>query len=419
MFMPEEGASVSEVDRPGYPGTGHGSLSAGPPTVEYPLLTARTDRSGGWEPPRKRHPLRLVTVLLVILVSVIAVGAVRIAWPDASAPLPWAFSAAYPWAPPAADVDSAVVNINTGDPNGHGAGTGIVLSPSGEVLTNNHVIDGATSITATDVGNGQTYPATVVGYDRSHDLAVLQLQGASGLRTAPIGDSSAVAVGDEIAAIGNAGGRGGAPTVTAGTVSALDQTVTVSDEITGSSQQLAGLIQVAADVQAGQSGGPLVNSARQVIGIVTAGSDGSRRQPTGGDGLAIPINDAIAISKQIHTGTASATVHIGATGILGVEVQDPTAHPAPRHRGSFGYRYGSGPPGALIVGVMPGSPAEQSGLSAGDVIVSVNAAPVDSPAALTTLLAGHHPGDMMRLAWLDASGQSHTATLALATGPPN
>ncbi len=428
---------MSEVDPPGYPGPGSGSLRAGPPTVEYPLSVARTDRSGGGEPPPKRHPLLLI-ILLVTVVSVIAVGVVRIVWPAASTPPPWASSSALPpWASPraalpvtsgaldlsalAAGVDPAVVDINTqlSDPNSQGAGTGIVLSPSGEVLTNNHVIDGATSITATDVGNGQTYPATVVGYDRSHDLAVLQLQGASGLQTASIGDSSAVTVGDEIAAIGNAGGRGGTPSVAAGTVSALDQTVTVSDEGAGSAQQLAGLIQIAADVQPGDSGGPLVNTAGQVIGIVTAGSDGTRWQSSGGDGLAIPINDAIAIGKQIHTGTASATVHIGATGILGIQVQDPTAHSAPRHRGGSGHRYGSGASGALIAGVMPGSPAAQSGLSTGDVIVSVDAAAIDSPAALMTLLAGHHPGDTMRLAWVDVWGQPHAATLLLASGPPN
>jgi S1-C subfamily serine protease len=434
---------VSEVDRPGYLGTGSGSLSAGPPpTVEYPPSTARTDRSGGWEPPPERHRPRLLTILLVAFLSVLAIGVVRIVGPTASTVAPSPSSAASaPWASPiaalpvtsgassgaldlsalAASVDPAVVDINTrlGDPNGHGAGTGIVLSPFGEVLTNNHVIDGATSITATDVGNGHTYPATVVGYDRSHDLAVLQLQGASGLQTASIGDSSAVAIGDEIAAIGNAGGRGGTPSVAAGTVSALDQMVTVGDEITGSSQELAGLIQVAADVQPGDSGGPLVNTSGDVIGIVTAGSDGTRGRPSGGDGLAIPINDAIAISKQIHTGTASATVHIGPTGILGVQVQDSTAHAASRHRGSSGNRHGSGASGALVAGVLPGSPAAQSGLSAGDVIVSVDAAAVDSAATLTTLLTGHHPGDTMRLAWMDVSGHPHTATLVLATGPPN
>ena len=147
-----------------------------------------------------------------------------------------------------ASVAPGLVDINTrmGYQNGEGAGTGIVLSPSGEVLTNNHVINGATSINVTDIGNGQTYPATVVGYDRNHDVAVLQMQGASGLQTASIGDSNAVAVGDEIAAIGNAGGVGGTPSIAAGTVSALDQAITVSDDTTGSSEQLDGLIQVAA-----------------------------------------------------------------------------------------------------------------------------------------------------------------------------
>ncbi len=456
---------MSEIDRPGYPASGPSSFGAGPPTMDYPRSVAAPDRSRGWEPPPwlppggsgpgpvsslpKRHPLRLVTILLVSLVVVVVVS--RIEWPAAAISSLWAVSSSSPpgtppatspqWAPPAASpmtssgtsngpldlpalaagVDPAVVDINTelSTSDGQGAGTGIVLTPAGEVLTNNHVINGATSITATDVGNGQTYPATVVGYDRSHDIAVLQLRGASGLQPASIGDSSGVMIGDKIAAIGNAGGRGGTPSVAAGTVSALGQTVTLSDDITGSAEQLAGLIQVAADVQPGDSGGPLVNTAGQVIGVDTAGSAGSRWQSSGGDGLAIPINDAIAISKQIQTGTASATIHIGATGVLGVLVQDPTAQAAPGHRSRLWRRYGSVTSGALVAGVMPSSPAEQSGLTAGDTIVSLDAATVDSPAALTTLLTGHHPGDVLRLAWVDVSGQQHTATAVLATGPPN
>ena len=433
---------MSEVDPPGYPGIESGSITGGPPTVEYP----RGYGHAPTPPPPKRHPRRLVTILLVtLLLSVIAVGVSRIIWPALGTSPPWAVSSASPAASPpsrpptvappvtpstastldlsvlAAGVDPAVVDINTelGDSNGQGAGTGIVLSPSGEVLTNNHVINGATSITATDVGNSRTYAATVVGYDRSHDIAVLQLRDASGLQTASIGDSSGVAVGEQTAPIGNAGGRGGTPSVAAGTVSALGQTVTVSDGSSGSAEQLAGLIQVAADVQPGDSGGPLVDTAGQVIGIDTAASAGSRWQPSGGVGLAIPINDAVAISKQIQTGAVSATVHIGPTGILGVVVADPTAQPVPRHRGRFGHRYGSITPGSLVTGVRPGSPAEQSGLSAGDTIVSLNTATIDSSTTLTTLLTGHHPGDLIRLTWVDVSGQQHTATLRLSTGPPN
>jgi S1-C subfamily serine protease len=433
--------------------------------------------------PPRRHSLRLLTVLLLVaLLSVLAVGVSRAgrqaasasplssAWwvPSAASP-PWAVPATpLTWAPPAASapstppaglprrvpsvrhpgwapragspppsssgtttgsldlsalgakVDPGLVDITTqlGNPNAQAAGTGIVLDASGEVLTNNHVINGATNITATDIGTGQTYPATVVGYDRSHDIAVLKLQGASGLQTASLGDSSGVAIGDEIAAIGNAGGRGGTPSIVGGTVSALDQTVTVSDD-TGGSEQLAGLIQVAADVQPGDSGGPLVNTAGQVIGVDTAGSAGSQLESSGGDGLAIPINDAIAINTQIETGNATATtIHIGPTGILGVVVQQ-SAQEGPHQRGRFRIRHRPTAPGALIAGVTPGSPAAQSGLAPGDVIVSLDAAAVDSPATLTTVLTAHHPGDSVQLAWVDPSGQQHTATAQLAAGPPN
>ncbi|MGH3825390.1 MAG: S1C family serine protease [Pseudonocardiaceae bacterium] len=186
-------------------------------------------------------------------------------------------------------------------PNLHAAGTGIVLSSSGHVLTNHHVINGATSITVTNVGNDRTYPAAVVGYDSTHDIAVLQLRDASGLATAPIGDSDTVEVGDKIATIGNAGGRGGTPSIAPGRVTALNRTVTVSDTVTGESQQLTGMIRVTANVQPGNSGGPLVNTAGQVVGVVTAGSASSRGPPAGGEGFAIPINDAITISNRIGT----------------------------------------------------------------------------------------------------------------------
>ncbi|MGH3843782.1 MAG: S1C family serine protease, partial [Pseudonocardiaceae bacterium] len=214
----------------------------------------------------------------------------------------------------AAKVDPGLVDINSrlSKPNVQAAGTGIVLSSSGLVLTNNHVIDRATSITVTDIGNQQTYPATVVGFDRAHDVAVLQLQGASGLATAAIGDSDTVKVGQEIAALGNADGLGGTPSIAAGKVTNLHQTVNVRDDITGSSQQLTGMIRVSADVRPGESGGPLVNAAGQVIGVITAGPDRSRSGPAA-EGLAIPINDAIAISKQIETGVATSTIHLGPT----------------------------------------------------------------------------------------------------------
>ncbi|MGB8253939.1 MAG: trypsin-like peptidase domain-containing protein [Pseudonocardiaceae bacterium] len=412
---------------------------------------SEVDRPSGYWPPQvppppKRHPLRLVVVLLVAaMLSTVALSVGRAAWQAAStSPLvsslrvpsaisaPWAPPPALPQVSPSADGSSGsadlsallasvapgLVDINTrmGYQNGEGAGTGIVLSPSGEVLTNNHVINGATSINVTDIGNRQTYPATVVGYDRKHDVAVLQMHGASGLPTASIGDSGAVAVGDEIAAIGNAGGVGGTPSIAGGTVSALDQSVTVSDDTTGSSEQLDGLIQVAAEVAPGDSGGPLVNTAGQVVGVDTAGSTGSRLQSSGSEGMAIPINDAIAISQQIDDGTGSVNVHIGPTGILGIMIQDPTAQAG---HGRFRSQYGATGPGVVVAGVTSGSPSEQSGLAAGDVIVSLDGGAVDSPTTLTSLLTGHHPGDVVRVAWQDQSGQQRNAGVRLAAGPPS
>lgn len=317
----------------------------------------------------------------------------------------------------AAKVDPGLVDINTqlSHPNAQAAGTGIVLDSSGVVLTNNHVISGATTINVTDIGNGETYPATVIGYDGAHDVAVLQLQGASGLPAAVIGNSSTVEIGDRVAAIGNAGGRGGTPSIVAGTVSALNQSATVADEITGGVERLAGLIEFAGDIQPGDSGGPLVNAAGEVIGVNTAGAAGTRSAP-GGDGLAIPIDDALAISTQIRAGNPSATSHIGATGVLGILVQDTGA---PGRHARLPYRHHGAVPGAAVTGIVPGSPAEQAGLVAGDVIVSLDGTAIDSPSTLVSVLTAHHPGDSVQVVWVDPAGQQHTVTVVLAPGPPN
>ncbi|MEW2504721.1 MULTISPECIES: trypsin-like peptidase domain-containing protein [unclassified Amycolatopsis] len=184
----------------------------------------------------------------------------------------------------ATKVDPGLVDVNTelGYQSAAAAGTGIVLTSDGEILTNNHVVEGATSIKVTDIGDGKTYTASVLGYDRSHDIAVIKLNGASGLKTATLGNSSAVAVGDAVVGIGNAGGAGGTPAVAAGKVTALNQSITASDESASSSEQLTGLIQVDADIQSGDSGGPLVNANGQVIGVDTAASQGF--QFNGGQG---------------------------------------------------------------------------------------------------------------------------------------
>jgi S1-C subfamily serine protease len=308
----------------------------------------------------------------------------------------------------ATSVDQGVVDVNTtlGFQGGTAAGTGIVLSSSGEILTNNHVIAGATSVNVTDVGNGRTYAATVVGTDKTEDIAVLQLQGASGLKTAPLGNSTNVAVGDAVTAVGNAGGTGGAPSVVTGTVTGLGQSITASDQSGGGSEQLTGLVETNAPIQAGDSGGPLVNSSGQVIAIDTAASSGFRFQSGGSQAFAIPINQATTIAKQIEAGHSSATVHIGAAAFLGVQLQ-----------ASSGPSDGSSSSGALVAGVESGSPVQQAGLTAGDEIVSLGGRTVDSASTLSNLMQGYHPGDRVQLGWVDGSGQQHTASVTLATGP--
>jgi len=313
----------------------------------------------------------------------------------------------------AARVDPGLVDVVSTDgyQQATSAGTGIVLTSNGEILTNNHVIEGATAISVTDVGNGRTYTATVVGYDASHDVAVLQLQGASGLTTASLGDSSSVRVGDNVVALGNAGGKGGTPSVAAGTVTGLDQSITASDEESGVSEQLTGLIQTNADIQPGDSGGSLVNAYGQVIGMDTAASSAYQFQSQSASAeqaYAIPIDEAISIAKQIEAGTTSADVHIGATAFLGIQIQ-----PAGSGFGGFG----SSGSGVTVAGTVSGSPAASAGLTAGDEITSLGGQQVASAEDVAHALVLYHPGDSISVTWLDASGQSHTATLTLTTGP--
>jgi S1-C subfamily serine protease len=319
-------------------------------------------------------------------------------------------------------VGPALVNITAQLTSQHaiGAGTGIVLSNDGEILTNNHVIRGASSIKVYDIGNGRSYPATVVGYDTQHDIAVLQARGASGLRTARIGDSDSVQVGDQVAAIGNAGGRGGKPSVATGPVTALDRSIKTSDELTGATERLSGLIEANADIQPGDSGGPMVNSEGEVVGVDVAASIDSRSQAPDGTGFAIPINDALSVAREIRGGAATQAVHIGETGLLGVTVSGLSDRSVRDAMAEFG-RSDSVPAttGAFVSGVMFDSPAGQVGLEPGDVITQVDGTPIDSASTLTTLVGTHRPGDKLAVRWVESSGRSASATVALVAGPPS
>lgn len=302
-------------------------------------------------------------------------------------------------------VTPGVVDINTtlAYQSAQAAGTGMILTASGEILTNNHVVAGATSITATVVTTGKTYKATVVGTDPTHDVAVVQLTGASGLSTISVGNPAKTKVGDPIVAIGNAGGAGGLPSVVTGQVTALGQTITASDGHGALSERLSNLIQVNAPIKSGDSGGPLANKAGEVIGINTAASVGAHFESAVNEGYAIPITDAMSIVKQIESGKATADVHLGTPGILGVEI-------APATRSS-------GASGVLIEGTSVNSPAAAAGIEAGDLIVAIDGNAVNSPDALSKVMQSHHAGDKVAVSWVDASDARHTTSVTLAAGP--
>jgi S1-C subfamily serine protease len=313
----------------------------------------------------------------------------------------------------ASKVSSAVVDINTVVQGADGsrsraAGTGMVVTPSGDVLTNNHVVEGSISISVTLAGSATSHPARVLGVDPSADVALIQIEGVSGLPTVTLADSSSLRVGEAVVAIGNAGGQGGAPTVTQGSVTALHQSITASDP-QSAPEQLTDLIQTDAPIQAGDSGGPLVNAAGQVVGMITAGEAQSFAQAPSSVGYAIPSSTLASIVNQIQAGHASSSVFIGETGFLGVGVQDLDSQTAAQ----LGLNVSSG---ALVVNVVSGSPAAQAGIQADSVITQVDGTQITSAASLSPAIQGHKPGQSIQVAWVDQAG-SHTAGVTLTTGP--
>ena len=299
---------------------------------------------------------------------------------------------------------TGVVNITTslGYQGGAAAGTGIVLTSSGEVLTNNHVIRGATRVRVAVPSSGRTYDATVVGYSLPADVALLRLSNASGLTTATIGNSSGVRVGHDVTAVGNAGGRGGTPSVTSGKVTGLHRAITVSDG-QGGAAHLTDLIQTNASLEPGDSGGPLLDSSGRVIAMDAAADTDFRG---GGSGFAIPINRALSIVKVIRFGRTAGAVHVGPTSFLGISVSS-----AVRAGGTA-----SG--GALVSGVLSGGPADKAGLGSGDLITSLAGRSISSPTALITTLLATSPGKTVQIRWRDPSGYAHSGTIRPVAGPP-
>jgi S1-C subfamily serine protease len=320
----------------------------------------------------------------------------------------------------AAKVDPGIVDIASDltYSRAKAEGTGIIISSSGLVLTNNHVIDEATQVTATLVtAPGTTYTARVVGYDATDDVALLQLVGASGLKPVTLSDSSKAKVGEAVLALGNAGGKGGLPSTAQGTIKALDQSIKASDSGAGTTEQLHGMIETDAPIQEGDSGGPLVNGDGAVIGMDTAANtSGFGPDSTATTGFAIPINTALSIANQISSGKASSTVHIGLVGFMGVNVADVSAGCTRGGDGFGGLGGGFSAPvssGALICDAYGGAPAAQAGLVRGDVITSVNGTAINSADDLTAQTSASHPGDKFAVKYVDRYGTGHTATVTL------
>lgn len=292
-----------------------------------------------------------------------------------------------------------VVNTRLGFADETAAGTGIVLSSSGAVLTNNHVIRGATSISVTTAA-GHSYTATVLGYSVSKDIALLRLSGARGLATASIGDSDRVRTGQSVTAVGNAGGSGTLSVVT-GRITDTGRMITVTDG-EGNTSRLLDMIETSAPLEPGDSGGPLLLGGR-VIGIDAAGPRGYRFE-SGSDGYAIPVNTGLSIANQIGSGRRSSTVHIGPTAFLGVALAPPAN--------------GDGTTGAVVGQVVSGSPADRAGIQAGDVITSIGGRTVRSRDIVRNVLLQTAPGRPLKVTWTDGAGTSRTATVRPVSGPP-
>jgi S1-C subfamily serine protease len=317
-------------------------------------------------------------------------------------------------------------------------GTGFVIDGRAAlVLTNNHVIRDATSVTAKLTTTGKTYPARIVGADLSADVAVLQLQGVTGLTAAPLGDSAAAASGMPVLAIGNQAGKGGLPAIAPGVIDSTGRTIQATDGTSGFIETLRDMLQTSAHIEPGDSGGPLADSAGMVIGMDTAAGTGNSAV-----GYAIPIDTAMSVERQIVAGHAAPGITIGVGGFLGVVVPTTaTANPrmqaqqeqdiqtghggSLRPHGCIDIEADAGLPaavaparsGALVDGVLCGTGAAAAGIAAGDVITAVAGRPVSSPDALTAIVSGRRPGTVVAVTWVNIGGTKRTSLIRLETAP--
>lgn len=382
-------------------------------TTGYRSVLRRTSAAG--RDDGAVHVPRPVTFALCLVLA----GVLSAAAPAWAAPAPATAPAQALDAEAIADlVEPAVVEVDASlaFDRGDATGTGMILTASGEVLTNNHVIQSSTDVTVTVTVDGRTrdYNAEVVGTAPSEDVALLQLEGASDLPTVIVGDSSALTVGDRVIAIGTALDTRSPLRVTEGSVSGLERTVTVADG-RGATERLTGLIQTSAELAPGNSGGPLVDEAGEVVGMNTAAEVGRFGDPPSSTtGFAIPIEAAVEIVDQIEAGDEEDGVIIGPTAYLGVSARDA------RETGTDGGLPAERAPtleGALLIGIQPGGPAEAAGLVVGDVIIAFAKLPIGDSSELVDAVRARDPGEKIRVTWLDAGGTRHRERVTLTEGP--
>jgi len=289
-----------------------------------------------------------------------------------------------------------IVYVNTTLSGGVAAGTGMVLDANGAVLTNYHVVAGSETVSVTVADSGDTYKASVVGFDQSKDVALLQLSNASGLATITI-DNDPLAVGDTVSTVGNAGGHSRLVRAD-GKVRALDQALTVSsDSPWGAEENLSGLIQTNANAVPGDSGGPMFDSQNEVTGMTTAGSTDQSTS------FAVPIADAMQVIRTIQAGHDSGTTRVGPAGYLGVNVATDN----------------TGVQGQLILGVIKGGPADKIGIIKGSTLTSVNGKQVRASTNLASLIRVLEPGDKVKVTWIAPDGQHRSATATVGASPIN
>jgi S1-C subfamily serine protease len=318
------------------------------------------------------------------------------------------------------------------------SGTGFVIDAArGLVLTNNHVIRDATVVRVAVPATGRSYQAQIIGTDVPDDIAVLKLIGAPRLPAVRTGDSAALTTGTPVFAIGNQAGIGGSPSVARGVVSGTGRTILADDGSTGFTETLHGMVQVTARIEPGDSGGPLADSAGQVIGVDTAAGTG-----TAAAGYAIPIDVALRIAHLITAGQPGKGITLGVGGFLGVVVPS-TATVSPQAQAREEHNLGTdaagpgpapscldteasagvpaaiapAPAGALVDGVLCGTPAAAAGIAPGDVITAADGRRVTSPDSLTALVSAARPGTVMSVTWIAVAGATRSALVRLDAAP--